>query len=159
MRLDSNYLALGIKLNNSSMEESFKCKICKRLLVDTVTLACLHRFCLKCVNICYVESQNKSSTFPCPLCKEETPINNTWKKDPLMDILTENQVQTMESKMLTDKNEDISEVLKDWKKRKVEDKNYVPICLTPETDVPKNDYTVWSRGSGCIYVYQAFGNS
>ncbi|XP_025095196.1 E3 ubiquitin-protein ligase TRIM56-like isoform X3 [Pomacea canaliculata] len=58
-------------------EEYLTCYICYDVFTEPKTLACLHRFCEKCLQGYLVGGGAKKNGFLCPVCRELNPAPNT----------------------------------------------------------------------------------
>ena len=58
------------------LREDVKCAICLEQLKKPRALTCLHSFCEKCLETCYKEKKSIVGKIACPLCDEETILND-----------------------------------------------------------------------------------
>lgn len=65
-------------------------------MVDAISLPCLHRYCLRCVDLLYRSTEDASSGFACHVCKEAVKPTETWKRDPLVDAMVRSYLQHAE---------------------------------------------------------------
>lgn len=101
------------------MEDRLTCTICMGYLAYTVTLPCIHRFCLRCIDTWYSKSTASISPFMCPVCKDTTAVTNNWKRDALVDKCMRIHITSLTS--------DETGMVADWNVRMAADKDYTVV--------------------------------
>eukprot|EP00057_Strongylocentrotus_purpuratus_P019720 XP_011674194.1 PREDICTED: uncharacterized protein LOC105443077 [Strongylocentrotus purpuratus] len=61
---------------SSLLHEELKCAICLEQLKTPRLLICVHSFCEKCLETYYKEAQSSVGRIACPVCDEETILND-----------------------------------------------------------------------------------
>ncbi|KAM9501684.1 E3 ubiquitin/ISG15 ligase TRIM25-like [Clarias gariepinus] len=82
--------------NISLALDQFNCPICLDLLKDPVTLQCGHNFCMKCINDCWDQGDQKG-VYSCPQCRQTfTPrpaVSKNTMLAEVVDILKKTRLQ------------------------------------------------------------------
>ncbi|XP_031426911.1 tripartite motif-containing protein 16-like [Clupea harengus] len=69
-------------------EDSFSCPVCLDLLKDPVTIPCGHNFCMRCIEGCW-DQEDQRGVCSCPLCKRTFTPRPTLYKNPLIAEMVE----------------------------------------------------------------------
>ncbi|XP_062399488.1 tripartite motif-containing protein 16-like protein [Sardina pilchardus] len=72
----------------SQEEESFTCPLCLDLLNDPVTIPCGHNFCMRCIEGCW-DQEDQKGVYSCPLCKHTFTTRPVLYKNPLIAEMVE----------------------------------------------------------------------
>ncbi|KAM9501051.1 E3 ubiquitin/ISG15 ligase TRIM25-like [Clarias gariepinus] len=75
------------KANILGLQDQFNCSICLDLIKNPVTLQCGHSFCMKCINACW-DQEDQKVVYSCPQCRQTfTPRPAVSKNTMLADIV------------------------------------------------------------------------
>ncbi|KAM9501688.1 E3 ubiquitin/ISG15 ligase TRIM25-like [Clarias gariepinus] len=75
------------KANILGLQDQFNCSICLDLIKNPVTLQCGHSFCMKCINDCW-DQEDQKVVYSCPQCRQTfTPRPAVSKNTMLADIV------------------------------------------------------------------------
>ncbi|XP_062399489.1 tripartite motif-containing protein 16-like protein [Sardina pilchardus] len=72
----------------SQEEESFTCPLCLDLLNDPVTIPCGHNFCIRCIEGCW-DQEDQKGVYSCPLCKHTFTTRPVLYKNSLIAEMVE----------------------------------------------------------------------
>ena len=69
-------------------EDSFTCPVCLDLLKDPVSIPCGHNFCMRCIEGCW-DQDDQRGVYSCPLCKRTFTPRPKLKKNHLIAEMVE----------------------------------------------------------------------
>ncbi|KAM9500122.1 E3 ubiquitin/ISG15 ligase TRIM25-like [Clarias gariepinus] len=72
----------------------FSCLICLDLLKDPVALLCGHSFCMKCINACW-DQEDQKGVYSCPQCKETFTSRPAVSKNTMLAEVVETLQKTI----------------------------------------------------------------
>ncbi|XP_039607997.1 E3 ubiquitin/ISG15 ligase TRIM25-like [Polypterus senegalus] len=72
------------------LQDEFICSVCLDTLTDPVTIPCGHNFCLKCLTVCWDQSQE----FSCPQCRENFTTRPALRRNTLLNEIIQKLKKT-----------------------------------------------------------------
>ncbi|XP_076123374.1 tripartite motif-containing protein 16-like protein [Alosa pseudoharengus] len=72
----------------SQEKDSFTCPVCLDLLKDPVTIPCGHNFCMRCIEGCW-DQEDQKGVYSCSLCKHTFTPRPVLYKNPLIAEMVE----------------------------------------------------------------------
>ena len=79
--------------NLKKEEDSFTCSVCLDLLKDPVTIPCGHNFCMRCIEGCW-DQEDQRGVYSCSLCKHTFTPRPTLYKNTLVAEMVETFLKT-----------------------------------------------------------------
>ncbi|XP_017274385.1 E3 ubiquitin/ISG15 ligase TRIM25-like [Kryptolebias marmoratus] len=86
--------------------ELFDCSICLQLLVDPVTTACGHSYCMACINTFWNTKPNNAGKYSCPQCQTTFKPRPVLQKNTLLANLLEDHKKKTSQSAAADEEED-----------------------------------------------------
>src|SRR4029434_10604626 len=84
----ANKMAAAISKKRKKEEDSFMCPVCLDLLKDPVTIPCGHHFCMRCIEGCW-DQEDQRGVYSCSLCKHTFTPRPTLYKNTLVAEMVE----------------------------------------------------------------------
>ncbi|XP_053357087.1 E3 ubiquitin/ISG15 ligase TRIM25-like [Clarias gariepinus] len=75
------------KINILGLQDQFSCSICLDIIKDPAALLCGHSFCMKCINSCW-DQEDQKGVYSCPQCRQTfTPRPAVSKNTMLAEVV------------------------------------------------------------------------
>lgn len=88
--------------------ELFNCSICLQLLVDPVTTACGHSYCMNCINSFWDQNDTRGGHYSCPQCRQTFHPRPVLKRSTLLAGLLEEPTKQSSEKDAADNGDDFT---------------------------------------------------